>query len=190
MTCEAITNVILRNRWRQAFAIPRYTPDKWFEADVFERTKAGYFREYEIKTSRVDFLRDAKKENSETWRGPTGSKHKRLAAKDVRGPVQFWFVVPEGLIRLNEVPEWAGLIEITQQSPRHHLYEVERIKAPRLHGEKCAQAVNDHSLGICYYRFTGMLALKDTAKKQMNLLRAYGWPKIKPPETGQEAKAI
>lgn len=52
---------------------------------------------YEIKISRADFLRDMKQADKQS---PT-----RIISD------KFWFVTPPGLIRPDEVPEWAGLLE-------------------------------------------------------------------------------
>jgi hypothetical protein len=175
MTCEEITSLMVGNRWRQTFTIPRFTPHEWWEADISEVTKAGYLREYEIKTSRSDFLRDGKKKQ---WRSGR-TKHQLLAEHDVRGPVQFWFVAPEGLLKLNEIPAWAGLIEIIKAA-NGNLMEVERITAPRLHGERASNKTMRQLQAVAYWRYQGMLHLKATAKKHVALLRAFGWPKVKP----------
>ena len=43
----------------------------------------------------------------------------------------FWFVCPENLIDINDIPDYAGFIEITKN------YNANIIKnAPRLHGDK------------------------------------------------------
>lgn len=180
---------MLRSRWRTSFAIPRYTPADWWECDIAEITKSGYLREYEVKISRSDFLADCRKtENARPlrWEGPEvvqTSKHDLLAAKSTRGPVQFWFVVPEGMIRLNEVPEWAGLIECSKPNYGRYLYERETMKAPRLHNTKLPDKVVSHARGVCYYRYQGLLHLKQQAIEMNKTLRAFGWPKVKPLET-------
>ncbi len=52
---------------------------------------------YEIKTSRSDFLRDRKIAN----------KHDGARALSN----EFWFVAPPGVVKVEEVPDWAGLLE-------------------------------------------------------------------------------
>jgi hypothetical protein len=61
---------------------------------------------YEIKVSTVDFRRDIKK--------PT-KQHGALMFSD-----EFFYVAPEGIIPRNELPPWAGLIEIrdTEDGPK------------------------------------------------------------------------
>ncbi len=75
------------------------------ESDFVTVTRAGYLHEYEIKLTRSDYKRDRKK-----------LRHKHLSGEmDLRWtgkPAQFWFVTPPELIDLDELPEYAGLIEI------------------------------------------------------------------------------
>lgn len=54
---------------------------------------------YEVKISRSDFLRDLKQ--------PLKHRGFRLIAD------QFWYVAPPGVIKPDEVPDWAGLLEPT-----------------------------------------------------------------------------
>lgn len=58
---------------------------------------------YEIKVSRADFRRDSHKKQREA----------RLFSD------QFYYVTPPGLIKLEEVPDWAGLIEIHGETRKH-----------------------------------------------------------------------
>jgi hypothetical protein len=154
--------------------LANYTPGKWWECDIFEITDAGYFREYEVKVSRGDFLADAKKAR-EIW-GSTArwtpgakptleNKHSLLAARCDRAPVQFWFCVSKGLVTLAEVPEWAGLIEVeeingedwrTSQRVTYHRVN-ETKKAPRLHSAKLEGSRREHARWICYWRMHHVL---------------------------------
>jgi hypothetical protein len=61
MTASDIIRAVMRDRWERNFVIPNYTPRHWFECDVFEVTRAGFFREYEVKLSRSDFFADRAK---------------------------------------------------------------------------------------------------------------------------------
>lgn len=160
LTADQIAAKLIANRYHRAFTLPCYTPVNWWECDVFEITKSGYFREYEIKISRADFKADAKKEVAEIrdYRGKVrreaASKHALLEDRSPRGPVQFWFVVPAGLVELHEVPRWAGLIEIRQGEGRWRgtIGEHERKKAPRLHKQKLSPEIEQHAKGVCYWR--------------------------------------
>jgi hypothetical protein len=155
---------LILDRYHQTFVMKNYTPAGWFECDVFECTAAGYFREYEIKISRGDFKNDAGKAK-EKWNfnetakkfetTKLDTKHQQLAAGSVAGPVQFWFVYPEGLVTLDEVPAWAGAIEMIASVKLP--YGAERRKAPRLHDKKVDDAIMKHARASCYWRMTRML---------------------------------
>lgn len=165
MTAKDIQRALCRDLFQQSFVLPNYTPSNWFECDVFEVTAAGFFREYEIKVSRNDFKNDAKKKKHVSpWVDQKfiefkGTKHKLLEARDVRGPVQFWFVVPRGLVRREEVPNWAGLIEAVEEKwedlgkEHRHVSLVRDVKpAPRLHDAKLESRIRTHANGCCYWR--------------------------------------
>lgn len=167
---------LMRWRWQRNFVLPNFAPAGWFECDVFELTARGYFREYEIKLSRADFRKDATK-SSVKWVqvekrvGPAPdvrtelepiaiSKHAMLAAGDVRGPRQFWYVTPVDLVKIEEVPAWAGLIVLhprTGYGPtRWHEEEVRH--APFLHREKAGAGMAPRARVACYYRLHRLLA--------------------------------
>lgn len=147
-----------------------FTPIGWWECDVFELTKAGYYREYEIKISRGDFFSDKTKEREFYPRGGVSwdpvtksypprtkeSKHELLAARDPRAPVQFWYVMPEGLITLDELPTWAGLIEVIK-CHGDRWWPKEKKTAPRLHKTKCDLRVVAQLHETCYYRYHNLL---------------------------------
>lgn len=153
----------MRDRWRRTTLMPHYTPKDWWECDIFELTPSGYFREYEAKTTRSDFFADARKSRKIKRINKMENKHELLAGRDPRGPVQFWFVTPVGLVQPEEVPEWAGLIEVKDTGrsdysiywPRHVPHEV--VVAPRLHNKKAYPRVKDQVLKNCYYRMHNML---------------------------------
>lgn len=99
-----------------------------WEADLVSVTGAGFAHEYEVKISRSDFRTDAKK-----------LKHQRLLKADryKKDPtsVQFWYVVPAGLVSVDEVPQHAGLLEIRRgyiklikNAPRLHSYKATEIQ--------------------------------------------------------------
>lgn len=169
MNSQEIQSVLLRSRFRRNLLMPRWTPAQWFECDLFELTAAGFWREYEIKVSRSDFRNDRRKGPTERdlkwWKyigaadQETRSKHDRLAAGDTRGPVQFWFVAPAGIIPLEELPHWAGLIEIHAHRTGRGLMAHERSvkSAPRLHRQplKDPQSVERQLQKASYYRLLG-----------------------------------
>lgn len=183
MTAIEIEDMLVRERWRHGTTMPRYTPGQWWECDVAELTKAGYLREYEIKLSRQDFRADAHKEAY--FNHDRKNKHELLAQRSPVGPCQFWFVAPANVLPLSIIPEWAGLYEIRKDDrawARPYLYEVR--PAPRLHSTPAPQAVRDHMVGVAYYRFHRLASqhrrMQQATVKHAKLLRAFGWPKVKP----------
>lgn len=178
MNARDIIRAMIRERWRQSFCLPNYTPANWWECDVFEITKSDYVKEYEVKISRADFFADAHKSRDIRSTGrwePTDpanphhpyrqrfvcdqeKKHDLLAAADVRGPSAFYYVTPVGLIGSHELPAWAGLIEVrTDDRYPGRIFETEVTKAPRIHRQKVDDAVRRHALGVCYYRLHELL---------------------------------
>lgn len=184
MTAGDIIRLLMRARWRRKFVLPTYAPKGWWECDVFELTPAGYFREYEVKMTRADFLADRRK-GTRGWRMEGGrpdcrhrfaarvcllcgagyrpvlteSKHGLIEARDPRGPSRFWYVAPEGLLTAADLPAWAGLIEVAARQvgavPR--LWERETRAAPVLHREKLAGGAVTHARGICYWRMHDLI---------------------------------
>lgn len=155
MTSEDITRRLIVERYaRSQCVIPRYTPKGWWECDVFEITKAGYFREYEIKLTLADFRAERNKvreepkfdqatghyalgTNGNIIREKVGDKLESLAARSDKGPSKFFYVFPEGVIPLDLIPEWAGAI-IARPFGDRHPYKVSltTVKpAPRLHNK-------------------------------------------------------
>ena len=103
-----------------------------WESDVLKITKSGYAYEFEIKISRPDFKNDFKHKKK---------KHLLLELKENKAkmPNYFYYVVPEGLVTEDEVPEYAGLIYVhaTIIGNGKTYYQFQEIKAaPRLHGNK------------------------------------------------------
>lgn len=132
---------IMNGRTSGALMLPRYTPTGWWEMDVAELTESGYLREYEIKVSRADFTRDARKSGyvrtGDKWfEQKKTTKHELMAAGHSRSPNNFFFVVPDGLIPIEDCPAFAGLIYVFRRGPTH--WPEKRIvkRAPRIHGEK------------------------------------------------------
>ena len=126
-----------------------------WEADVFSVTKTGYSYEIEIKISRGDFFADFKKEKHQLFSGfkkgwkiiKQGDGHE-LDRNDHRikypcthiSPRQLnhlsctnklFYACPEGLIKADEVPEYAGLIYVGDGSGPEKVLVVK--KAPYLH---------------------------------------------------------
>jgi len=142
-----------------AITIPNYTPDRWFECDVFAVTKSGYAREFEIKMTVSDFRADAKKRHRSRWDWEAREvkagrkKHDMLDQHAPEGPTQFWYVTPPALLTLNAIPAWAGLIE-AHKHPRFGRVHLREVKAaPRVHSEKVPEKIMAHARSVFYYRY-------------------------------------
>lgn len=133
-----------------------------YEMDVFcLNTKSMFLTEFEIKVSKADFKKDFKKGNTNWNRelfNQTGvgksvyySKHFDLQNGNC-APNKFIFVVPEGLITVDEVPEYAGLYYYTKIGSIH------QIKTPKfLRKEKIKDSVYQLIADRCYWRYKNLL---------------------------------
>lgn len=91
-----------------------------WESDYLAITRSDIVYECEIKISRQDFLNDSKKKN----------KHLIIegnANNDYDRPNYFYYAVPVGLIGVDEVPDYAGLIyvnagyiNVVKPAPKQH----------------------------------------------------------------------
>jgi len=146
MTEKSIQNALfgyLLQRGNQ-LSVPNYTPARWHECDMLAITRAGYSVEFEIKISRSDFKADA----SKTF------KHFALAKGDPNGPSRFFYVVPQGMITVEEVPAWAGLICAVPNEQNTSIRSLREVKkAPKLHTVPIREKVVDHIRGVFYWRF-------------------------------------
>jgi hypothetical protein len=151
--------------------LPNYTPRAWYECDLFGISRSGCFHEFEIKLTVADFRKDAKKagqcsipnphydpdakvrtrENSWPENYVRANKHERLAARDIHGPSRFWFVMPEGMVSLHEIPAWAGVRWLKINGD--YFYQRIARPAPKLHTEAPPRRVMEHALSVCYYRY-------------------------------------
>lgn len=113
-----------------------------WESDYLALTKSGYLYEGEVKISRADFKNDMKKKRKHQVLEGTyqpkmidkWEKGKRVGKEEekVLKPHYFFYAVPENLITEDEVPEYAGLVYMTETFP----YFYWKKKAPKLHNEK------------------------------------------------------
>lgn len=163
----------MAERYRRSFVLPNYTPAGWWECDVFEMTQAGFFREYEIKLTRSDFKADAKKIR-ERWNGGIVDgrlamnktmKHDRIGQPE--GPSQFFYVCPRGLIKREELPPWAGLIDVVERPHMHrppwNIGEMTIVPAPKLHKQKADPKILSHAEGVIYWRFHSLFIYGKTS---------------------------
>lgn len=154
LTEDAVAKLIIQDRWAKNTVLPKYTPNAWWENDVCQITKPGYWIEYEIKLTLADFKRDAGKVR-ELFPRPYGEpakfekKHDLLATTE-RGPSQFYYVAPEGVLDGVALPAWAGLIVVTNDFGIARLRK--SVEAPRRHKRKDEQ-IRAAIFETCYWRF-------------------------------------
>jgi hypothetical protein len=149
------------NRKNFALACPNYTPLGWWECDLFGVTAAGLGVEFEIKLTRADFMADAKKERQKPGRKygelpEIQRKHSLLSGRHQGGPTRFFYACPAGLLTLEDMPEWAGLMTYESgffSTPK---------EAPKLHSTKVSQKVMDHMRGVFYWRYWNQRCLRTT----------------------------
>lgn len=103
------------------------------ESDILRITKSYYVHEYEVKTSRQDFLNEKRKRGKQLKH--KAYMHEGTVYNELRKPNYFSFVCPEDLISeedVNSINIHYGLFYVMPQ-----YYGVSKIKAPkRLHPKK------------------------------------------------------
>ena len=120
-----------------------------YECDVLSLNKSGYLTEFEVKISRSDFRAEFKKRKFLFYQ-------KGYSVFNM--PNKFYFCVPVGLVSAGEVPEFAGLIyvsdiiEIIKPAKFLHkqllkkeriLTKFCRVQQERLHLGKCALTIKN-----------------------------------------------
>jgi len=173
MTARQITAQLAYQRHHEAgmpLLMPRYTPRGWTECDLVEITRAGYLVEYEVKTSRADFLVDAKK-TIKVYGDEIVHLNKHDQIQKGEGPCRFFFVTAPGIVTLGDIPEWAGWMECTEPDRRGafgvrnpntsyregHPFKDRGKPAPRLHNNKVDRQVPDHIRACAAHRFIRMI---------------------------------
>jgi uncharacterized protein RhaS with RHS repeats len=127
-----------------------------FECDLLELTKSGYLYEYEVKISKSDFKADANKKTYKT------TKYNEI--KSGNRVNYFYYIVPENLIQISDLPEFAGLVYAKKISVRYYsddrgYYNEDRIRfetiknAPKLSVNKISEKRASKLLDSIYYRF-------------------------------------
>ena len=173
MTEADLVLCICREFRDRSLCIPRYTPSKWSECDVFEVTKSGTFREWECKTSVSDLRADLKKTVSRYPSFRTLLKHELLAKADEHGPSFFSYVVPDGLVGPEALPEFAGLY-YAMVMPRFGVVStrLECIRKPRrLHSLKVSEEQRKQAASVCYHRYLSTLD-RLTTRNALEVARA------------------
>ena len=143
-----------------------------WESDKLLETKSGYIYEFEVKISRADFKNDFKHKQAKhlvlmgseksgkthlpcyeqmiEWNKHNPGSIEKRYGNDPRylvdaqkKPNYFYYAVPEGLISVEDIPEYAGLVYVTQSN-------IQIIKkAPRLHSVRYSD--DELELGEKFY---------------------------------------
>ncbi len=130
----------------------------WYsESDLASMTKSGIGHEFEIKVTRSDWLSEHRKVNgtdrcSKLYRANQLRNAKAIAElvvegstmrcdkgmyHDRPGPNYFWIVAPPGVVKEEEIPDYAGYLEVVPDKRGTHGYDIKKVKrAPMLHRKK------------------------------------------------------
>lgn len=141
-----------------------YSGSGFHEADVFQiNPNTGTMWEYEVKISRSDFRADKKKVH----------KHSRMQNPPEIGwagtngvPTHFYYAAPTGVIPIEEVPIYAGLVEIDEEG-----YITTVKKAPKLHKIKASeQLINSIAQALTARMVYGSSYMRYQQKKREEIL--------------------
>jgi len=150
ITTAKMTEIIVQEHCFHGLAMARFTPLNWFECDVYTVSRANLATEYEIKTTLADFKADAKKCRRVRSLGGEFTKHELLSNRSQVGPSRFYFCCQRGLLPMELLPMWAGLIEFFTLGG--HVYKHIARRAPKLHGEPISETIRGQLLLSAYYR--------------------------------------
>lgn len=122
--------------------IPNCSTVFGWESDLASITKSGMAHDHEIKISRGDWLRELRASSgAKAYRHNVLASAKEAAERRSQNieqatlpPNYFWIVAVEGIVRPDEIPDYAGLIEVGQRLGRIGL--AFKKQAPRLHAVK------------------------------------------------------
>lgn len=110
-----------------------------WESDLLYVTDALYLHEFEVKLSRSDYYADKKKLY----------RHHSLKYQE-NCPKHFWYVCPDGIILPDSLPEYAGLMYVSDAGFIKIIKE-----APRLRSKKINQKQMMFLLRKGVYRYWG-----------------------------------
>ncbi len=109
--------------------VPNFTPRDWFECDLAIVTAAGFLHEYEIKLTKADLKADRKKFWPTRIRSRSDRENQRSkfdiletaeaatdGKKETGIPSAFSYILPEDIVTVEDIPEYAGLIYVTYDS--------------------------------------------------------------------------
>lgn len=137
--------------------VPNAYAKDWSECDILCIRPTGFVDEIEIKISRSDFKADF---NKTVWVRGEGDVNKHLLLQQQRSPINyFWFLMPENLMALDEIPEYAGVLYAKQVIVRNEpVLKLKTARQPkRLHKNKCDIEFRYHVARKIQYRYWDQL---------------------------------
>lgn len=117
-------------------------------------TQSGYWHEIEIKISKADFKKDFEKKD----------KHTTLISRIGKLPNCFSYCAPKGVLSIDDIPEYAGFIEIDDYGCMHT-----EKSPPKLHRCKIFEELN--LLDKFYYNYSNNLTDRLEKMNTENALR-------------------
>lgn len=131
---------------RHELSVPNITTchDFW-EADLLSLTKTYFLHEFEIKTTRSDWAKEKRLIENQSDEGCKFRRATVLLNQHNRNddcgnsPNYFWLCAPSGVIKEDEIPEYAGLIEVYEFRKKQRI--MVKKNAPRLHNGKASDKV-------------------------------------------------
>ena len=150
---------LIQDKLKGFLSTPRYMLKNLFvfgwESDLLFLSTSGYWYELEIKISRPDFLGDVKNKQDKhrILRNPEGEKC----------PNYFYYAVPEDMVKVDEVPEYAGLVYVSD----YGFHQVVK-KATCLHRKK----FSPEDLRLAdkfYYNMQSALSAALVARRELEL---------------------
>lgn len=122
-----------------------------WECDMLTITRSGYAHEFEVKVSRSDFLADFKKDKHQLYASGASRQPHPYRGGNHPGweiPGRFWFVTLAGIVKAEDVPDYAGWIEVAPKwSPK------QMKRAPQIHREKTSEAYRIKALHSMMFRY-------------------------------------
>lgn len=118
MTEAQIQNAIKSAIGSREVMVPNCGTVYYWEADLLAVVpRSLYVEEYEIKTSRADFLRDFPRQGAKWVRKNALEIAHRTRApqqrnRSYKAPNRFYYVVKAGEVDVSEIPDYAGFYEV------------------------------------------------------------------------------
>jgi len=136
------------------------------EMDVASLSKSDMLLEFEVKISRSDFLAD--KNKGKKYGLPKFEMYSKCLGYEERCPNYFYYVCPENLISIEEIPLFAGLFYYNSNK------EIKLIKSPkRIHKVPCKriEILNKMLRMVSQRKYLGgtMLTYKNNLILQRNI---------------------